>query len=87
MPSSRYEADFRREPFPLFTLLQYADFLCDFLPLLRADIVIQRLFGLADPDLLIAPKWNLGKSAVQRFIDRTLAERGVIQGSAVRPAV
>jgi hypothetical protein len=75
-------AQYRREPFPLFTLPQYADFLCEFLPRLRPDIVIQRLFGLADPDLLIAPKWELGKSAVQRFLDRTLAQRGVIQGSA-----
>lgn len=70
------------ESFPLFTLPQYTDFLCEFLPRLRPDIVIQRLFGLADPELLIAPKWELGKSAVQRFIDRTLAQRGIVQGSA-----
>lgn len=75
-------AQYRREPFPLFTLPQYADFLCALLPRLRPDIVIQRLFGLADPNLLIAPKWELGKSAVQRFIDCTLAQRGVVQGSA-----
>lgn len=75
-------ARYRREPFPLFTLPQYADFLCDFLPRLRPDIVIQRLFGLADRNLLIAPKWDLGKSAVQRFLDSTLAQRGIVQGSA-----
>jgi len=80
-------AQYRREPFPLFTLPDYADFLCEFLPRLRPDIVIQRLFGLADPKLLVAPHWDLGKSAVQRFIDRTLAQRGIVQGGAVRPAV
>jgi radical SAM protein (TIGR01212 family) len=75
-------ARYRHEPFPLFTLTQYTDFLCEFLPRLRPDIVIQRLFGLADPELLIAPKWGAGKSAVRRFIDRTLSNRGIVQGSA-----
>jgi uncharacterized protein len=77
-------AQYRREPFPLFSLSEYADFLCDFLPRLRADIVIQRLFGLADPDLLVAPHWELGKSAVRHFIDQTLTRRGIVQGSTVR---
>ncbi len=76
-------AQYRRDPFPLFTLPEYAGFLCEFLPRLRPEIVIQRLFGLADPYLLIAPKWGLDKSAVQQFIDRTLAERGIIQGSTL----
>ena len=74
-------ASYRKEPFPVFTLEEYADFLCAFLPLLRPDIVIQRLFGVADQDLLIAPKWNLGKSAVQSYMDREIKLRGVVQGS------
>ena len=76
-------AHYRRDPFPLLTLPEYAGLLCEFLPRLRPDLVVQRLFGLADPELLIAPKWGLGKSAVQRFIERTLTEHGVIQGSAL----
>lgn len=77
-------ADFRRQPFPLFSLEQYTDFLCEFLPLLRPDLVIQRLFGVADPELLVAPKWGLPKSAVQAHLEREFARRGVRQGSAVR---
>lgn len=78
-------ARFQNEPFPVFDLKDYADFLCEFLPLLRPDIVIQRLFGIADQDLLIAPIWNLPKSAIQTQLDREIERRGVVQGSAWGP--
>jgi uncharacterized protein len=77
--ASRY----KKEPFPLFSLEEYTDFLCEFIPLLRPDVVIQRLFGLADQDLLIAPLWDLPKSAVQTYIDREIERRGIVQGSGV----
>lgn len=78
---------YKREPFELFTLESYTDFLCDFIPLLRPDIVIQRLFGLADLELLIAPRWGKGKSAVQTYIDKELERRHIVQGSAYATAV
>lgn len=74
-----------KEPFPLFTLEAYTDFLCDFIPLLRPDIVIQRLFGIADRKYLIAPNWLLRKSEIQHHIDSTLEIRGITQGSAYHP--
>lgn len=72
---------YKREPFKVFSLEEYTDFLCEFIPLLRPDIVLQRLFGLADQDLLIAPNWGLGKSSIQTHIDKELERRGAIQGS------
>lgn len=72
---------YKKEPFPLFSLEGYADFLCEFIPRLRPDIVIQRIFGLADQELLIAPQWGKGKSAIQTYIDKELEQRGAIQGS------
>ncbi|MES2279543.1 MAG: TIGR01212 family radical SAM protein [Bacteroidota bacterium] len=72
---------YKREPFKLFTLPEYADFLCDLLPLVRPDVVIQRLFGISDWELLIAPNWGMKKSEIQYFIDQRILERGVIQGS------
>ena len=66
----------------MFTLEEYTDFLADFIPLLRPDIVIQRLFGIADFDLLIAPNWGVKKSQIQTFIDKALESRGVIQGGS-----
>lgn len=74
----------REEPFPLFSLEDYTDFLCDVLPRLRKDIVIERLFGVADAELLIAPRWNLPKAAVQNHLEREFARREVVQGSRVR---
>ncbi len=73
---------YKREPFHLFSLEEYTDFLAEFIPLLRPDIVIQRLFGLADQDLLIAPNWGKGKSAIQTYIDKGLEKRNVSQGAA-----
>jgi radical SAM protein (TIGR01212 family) len=74
-------ARYRREPFKLFSLEEYTAFLCDFLPLLRPDIVIQRLFGISDWNLLIAPNWGMKKVRIQAHIDREIARRGIVQGS------
>jgi radical SAM superfamily enzyme len=39
------------------------------------------LFGVADPALLIAPKWGLAKSSVQAHLEREFLRRGVRQGA------
>ena len=75
---------YKREPFPLFTLEEYTDILCEILPKLRSDIVIQRLFALSDVDMLIAPKWGLKKSQIQNYIDAELDRRNIIQGNEYR---
>ena len=72
---------YKRNPFKLFSIEEYTDLLCEILPKLRPDIVIQRLFGLSDLEMLIAPNWNLKKSQTQHFIDAEIEKRGVIQGS------
>lgn len=77
---------YKREPFKLFSLEEYTDLLCQLLPLLRPDIVVQRLFGISDWDLLIAPNWGLNKSAIQTYMDKEIERRGIVQGSAYRPS-
>ena len=72
---------YKREPFKVFSLEEYTDFLAEFIPLLRPDIIIQRLFGLADYDLLIAPNWKLKKAEIQTYIDKELERRNAVQGS------
>lgn len=72
---------YRRNPFPLFSMEEYTQFLSEFIPLLRPDLIIQRLFGLADKQYLIAPNWGLKKSEIQAYIDKGLLERNVFQGS------
>ena len=48
---------------------------------LRPDIVIQRLFGISDWNLLIAPNWGLTKSNIQAYIEKEIERREIIQGS------
>ncbi len=72
---------YKREPFKLFTMEEYADFLCELIPLIRPDVVVQRLFGISDLELLIAPNWGLKKSEIQHYLDKTIEDRGIIQGS------
>jgi len=74
-------AKYKKEPFKLFSLQEYTDFLCELLPLIRPDIVVQRLFGISDLDMLIAPNWGLRKSEIQTFIDNQIERLEVVQGS------
>ncbi|HEX7367516.1 MAG TPA: TIGR01212 family radical SAM protein [Pelobium sp.] len=74
-------AKYKKDPFKLFSLQEYADFLCELLPRLRPDVIIQRLFGISDMEMLIAPKWGLKKSEIQAFIDKEIERKGVVQGS------
>lgn len=73
---------YKKDPFPLFSLEAYTDFICELLPLVREDIVIQRLFGLSDLDMLIAPNWGLKKSQIQNYMDSEIEKRGVVQGAS-----
>lgn len=75
-------SDYRKNPFPLFSLEAYADFLCEFLPRLRPDLVVQRLFATTPSAFLIAPAWTGEKSKSRAFIEKVLRERGVRQGAA-----
>ncbi|RKO68501.1 TIGR01212 family radical SAM protein [Sphingobacterium puteale] len=72
---------YKREPFELFSMEGYTDFLSKFIPRLRSDLIIQRIFGIADKELLIAPNWGLPKSGIQTYIDKGLEARKVVQGS------
>jgi len=48
---------------------------------LRPDIVIQRLFGISDWGLLIAPNWGLKKTQIQTYIEKEIERRKIVQGS------
>ncbi|MOA36917.1 hypothetical protein D3C78_1584740 [compost metagenome] len=74
---------YKREPFKLFSMEEYAEFLCQLIPRLRPDIVIQRLFGISDREFLIAPNWGKNKSGIQTYFENYLEKRGVVQGSAL----
>ena len=64
----------------LFTLEEYIPLVCDIIERLPAKMVVQRLTGELSGEYLIAPKWNVSKSAIIRMIEEELTKRGSYQG-------
>lgn len=71
---------YEQDPFPLFTLEGYCDFLIDCIMLLPPDLVIHRLTGDGPKDLLLAPLWSADKKRVLNTIQRRFLERDAWQG-------
>ena len=72
---------YTKEPFPLFSKESYADFLSEFIPKLRPNIILQRIFGISDYEYHIAPNWGLKKASITNYIDSYLKERLIVQGA------
>lgn len=71
-----YEA----EPFEIFSLEEYCDFVIDCVELLPPDMVIHRLTGDGPRALLIAPLWSTDKKRVLNTIQKRFIERDTWQG-------
>ena len=69
-----------KNPFNLMTFNQYLEIIVKFLERLNPQIIIQRLFGEAPPEILIAPKWNKRNSEILQYIDREFEKRNSWQG-------
>ncbi len=74
----------REQPFRLLGAEEYADLAVDFLELLNPAIFIERLFGFAPADQLIAPLWGKSKSEIRRLIEERLIARNTFQGRYFR---
>ena len=74
--AKRYEAD----PFPVFSLDEYCDFVIDCVEMLPPHIVIHRLTGDGPKTLLIAPLWSADKKNVLNTLNRRFVERDSWQG-------
>lgn len=75
-------AIYDREPFPVFSLEEYADFVVTCLEHLPPSMVIHRLTGDGPKKLLLAPTWSADKKRVLNTITRRLHERNSWQGKA-----
>jgi len=76
-------SDYKKNPseFNLFTPESYIDFIAEFIPLLRPNLVIERFISQAPFDLLIAPQWNgLKNFEMVAKIDKKLAIENIWQG-------
>ena len=72
--------EYATNPFPLFELEEYCDFVIDCLEILPPDIVIHRITGDGPRNLLIAPRWSTNKKRVLNTIQKRFRERDTWQG-------
>lgn len=70
---------YEKEPFPLFSLEEYCDFIVDCIERLPEHIVLHRLTGDGPRSLLIAPLWSTDKKRVLNTIQKRLKERDTWQ--------
>lgn len=71
---------YEKEPFPVFTLEEYAECILHCIASLREDIVIERITGDGPKELLLAPVWSRGKRLVLNTINNELKSRNIFQG-------
>ncbi len=71
----------RGEVTPL-SLPEYLDIVCSQLERLREDIVVHRLMSeVTDPDLLIAPHWEIKRGNFSQRVEKELKRRKSFQGA------
>lgn len=75
---------FKENPgkFRLFMANEYIELICEFVSLLRPDIIIERFISESPHHLLIAPKWNLKNFEMVAKIDKELSEKNLWQGQS-----
>src|SRR6185503_11932046 len=74
-------AEYTRQPFRVLDYEEYLELLCDFVERLDPKIVIERMFGEAPVNLLVAPNWRRTKNDLVLDIKRIFEERDVRQGA------
>ncbi|MBD3288515.1 TIGR01212 family radical SAM protein [candidate division KSB1 bacterium] len=65
---------------PVFAEEEYLGLLKNLLPYLSPEIVVHRLIGDIQDDLLIAPRWKTVKSQLIQKLYREMQEEGIYQG-------
>ena len=71
---------YKKHPFSIYTMDEYASLTCDFLERLNPNQVIHRLTGDCSRSELIAPLWSLQKRQTLNRIHQILTERNSYQG-------
>lgn len=66
--------EYKEHPFPLLTMEEYAEIVCEMIRILPDDIVVHRMTGDGPGNLLIAPDWVRNKKKVLNTIHRRLRD-------------
>jgi len=78
-------SSFAANPFRLFSLEEYCDFVVDCIERLPSDMVIHRMTGDGPRSLLIAPMWSTDKKRVLNTINQNFNRRDTYQGKLYLP--
>ena len=70
-----------KKPFKILTLEEYVDIVVSCIENLPTNIVIHRITGDGDKNILVEPKWSLNKKVVLNSINKELNTRDTYQGS------
>lgn len=87
---TRMAIQWKRTPemFDLFGAEEYIDLVCEFISILRPDIVIDRFINESPPDKLLAPKWDSLKNfEVVAKLEKQLEDLDLWQGKYLQHSV
>ena len=73
--------DYKKGLFNTLSMEEYIDILCACIEILPKNIVVHRLTGDGDKNLLVAPQWSADKKRVLNSINKAFKERDIVQGS------
>lgn len=77
-------ADYNKGIFEVLSMDEYIDLLCECIELIPDNIVIHRITGDGDKNILIAPLWSGNKKVVLNSINKRFNDKNIIQGSKCR---
>ena len=80
LKNTRIAKELEAGAFRLLKREEYVDIVCDELELLREDIVINRITGDPNKNLVIEPTWLIKKFGVLNEIDKEMERRNSYQG-------
>lgn len=83
LKNTRLGEIYLKKPFPLLSLDEYVNVVCEQLRYLNEKIVIQRLTGDPATYDLIGPDWLPKKTIVLNNIDKEMARKNIYQGDKV----
>ena len=80
LKDTKMAQEYEKEKWPILTLDEYVDIVCDELCHLKPNIIIHRLAADSIMDSLITPLWTRRKLVVMNEIDKKMRALGLYQG-------
>lgn len=76
---------YQKEPFKVLSMEEYVDIVVSCIEILPPYVVIHRITGDGDKNILVEPKWSLNKKVVLNSINKEFVKRDTFQGKYFNP--